>query len=256
MKQSRFTRASDYAPPAVAFIAAVGAVVGAPKWNEQAEGLAKLTPLGWTVVGIGLAALVASILVVRRSHRESAAEKAAKAHIARLGRDQILRGIDRMICVFRFSSHWHPKCEEPTSPIDLLSTERRSALSKLNLNSPSPYADGKGCVTWWEMFENTANQGAAQITTALQIYGTFLNPEVIEGATMLLNCEFQHRQQHIHDLVDANTRGDPNRPVRFFWIDPGERFDSGYTEYWNLVAGLISLCAPNLPTDKVGWGQS
>ena len=255
MKPSRFARALDYAPPTIAFIAAIGAIMGAPKWNEQASGLARLTALGWTIVAVGLAALIASILMTRRNHNESTAQKAVQARLARLGQDHILRGLDRMVCLFRLSSYWHPKYEEPTSPLDLLSSERRSALSKLNLNSLSPYADGKGCVTWWKMFEDAATQGAAEITSALQIYVAFLDPEVVETASTLLTCEFHLRQQHIHDIVDANIRSEPNRPVRFFWVDPEERLDSGYTEYWNLVAKLIGLCAPGPLEEKVAWAK-
>jgi hypothetical protein len=45
----------------------------------------------------------------------------------------------------------------------MLEKERRSILAAINLNSLSPYADGKGSVKWWYMFEKTAREGSEQM---------------------------------------------------------------------------------------------
>lgn len=255
MKMRRLPRLLDYLPPVIAFVAAVGAVVGVPKWDAEVVGVVKLTGFGWGVFAVGLAALISSILVIRRNHGDAASQKLVKAEIARIGERQLMRGLDRVVCVFRHSSHWDSKATEPASPMDLLASERRSALSKLDLNSESPYADGTGHVKWWEMFENTAKQGADQITSALQIYVTFLEPEIIEAATKLIACEFHFRLAHTHDIVAANTRDDARRPVRFFWVDPEERMDSGYDEYWKLVARLTQLCTRSSEGGNIPWAD-
>lgn len=61
-KRERRYRFLDYAPPIVAFIAAVAAVVGSPKWNIEASGFSKITPFGWMVLAIGLLALITSMM--------------------------------------------------------------------------------------------------------------------------------------------------------------------------------------------------
>lgn len=49
-KERRF-RFLDYAPPIVAFIAAIAAVVGSPKWDTAAPGVAKITLLWLARIG-------------------------------------------------------------------------------------------------------------------------------------------------------------------------------------------------------------
>lgn len=70
MRQNRFPKYLDYMPPIIAFMAAVMAVVGSPKWNEKAVGFAKITPLGWLVLVIGFLALIATLLITMRNRRE------------------------------------------------------------------------------------------------------------------------------------------------------------------------------------------
>ena len=50
-KDRRF-RFLDYVPPIVAFIAAIAALVGSPKWDKAAPGFSKITSFGWIVLAI------------------------------------------------------------------------------------------------------------------------------------------------------------------------------------------------------------
>ncbi|QNN46139.1 hypothetical protein H9L17_13280 [Thermomonas brevis] len=245
MKFPRIAKALDYLPPIVAFGAALVAIVGAPKWNEQGVGIEKVTSTGWIVAIISLAALVTTTLVTLRNHRQQASQQSVRAQISRTGREQLLRGVQHTVCVFKNSHQWDKANPEPSSPLDLLNSDQRSALALVNLNSMSSYADGKGNVKWWEMFENTALKGSAQIASALQTYVTFLDSTLIEAATRLLNCEFMFRLQHTHEIIDANTRGIPERPVQFFWVSPDEHMRAGYEEFWPLVTEVIRLCSEN-----------
>jgi hypothetical protein len=245
MKTPRASRTLDYLPPLVAFGAALVAIVGAPKWNEQGIGFEKITFTGWTVIGISFAALVTTLLITLRNHRQQTAQHAFRARIAKTGREELLRGLQHVVCVFKESRHWDKNAPEPISPIDMLKCERRSALASINLNTESPYADGKGNVKWWEMFETTAIKGASQINTTLQIYVTFFDAALIDNTTRLLNCEFMSRLQHTHHIIDANTRGEPERPVHFFWVSPDNDMKSGYEEFWPLVAEVMRLCSGN-----------
>jgi hypothetical protein len=105
------------------------------------------------------------------------------------------------------------------------------------------------------MFENTAKQGSEQLTTALEIYVTFLEPELIFATTKLLNCEFMHRLHHIHSIIDANTADNPKQPVTFFWIDPERGHPCGYEEFWNLIAKVIYLCSSQGEAGLAHWND-
>jgi hypothetical protein len=133
---------------------------------------------------------------------------------------------------------------EPESPIQMLEKERRSILAAINLNSLSPYADGKGSVKWWYMFEKTAREGSEQMVQALQIYVTFLDPTLIRAVTRLLNSDFLRvHLSHVHDIIDANTRDDPHRKVTFFWVSTEEMHRCGYEDFWDRVAEVLRLCS-------------
>lgn len=252
MKASRSLKVLDYLPPVVAFSAALVAIASDPKWNGQGVGIGKITSAGWMVIGIAFAALVTTLLVSLRNQREQASQRMLRTKIARTGQAKLLHAVQRVVCVFKQSRLWDKENPEPSSPLDLLSNERRTALASINLNGMSHYADGKGTVKWWEMFENTAIQGSLQITTTLQIYVTFFDAALIEATTRLLHCEFMHRLQHTHEIVDANTRGDPERPVRFFWVSPDKHMRSGYEEFWPLVAEVLQHCTGS----EGGWERS
>ena len=140
-KQRRF-RFLDYAPPIVAFVAAIAAVVGSPKWDTDAPGFAKITPFGWLVLAIGLLALSTSLLVTSRNKREQTRQRETKERIASIGTRQLLRAFQHSVHPIASDSIWRRQCKEPESPLDLLDPERRKILATLDLNSKSPYADG------------------------------------------------------------------------------------------------------------------
>ncbi|MCS4306751.1 hypothetical protein M2404_001074 [Rheinheimera pacifica] len=238
---TRTSKALDFLPPLVAFGAALVAIAGSPTWNDQGAGIEKITSTGWVVIGISFAALIATLLVTLRNH----GQQALRTQIARTGREELLRGLEQVVRIFKDSQYWDKDNPRPTSPLDLLRSERRSALASLNLNAMSPYADGKGNVKWWEMFEDTATKGSLQITTTLQIYVTFLDAVLIDKTTRLLNSEFMSRLHHTRHIINANTRGELDRPVHFFWVSPDNHMKSGYEEFWPLVAEVMRLCSGN-----------
>ena len=85
-EKDRHFRFLDYAPPIVAFIAAVAAVVGSPKWNTAASGLSKITSFGWLVLVIGLLALITSLSVISRNKREQVRQPRQRSASRRLAR--------------------------------------------------------------------------------------------------------------------------------------------------------------------------
>lgn len=244
MAKERFPKILDYFPPIFAFAAAIAAVVGAPKWEANATGFSRVTPLGWVVLAIAATALVASILLTARNRRDQARQKQIKEHIAGIGRGLLLRALNHTIFPFRDSTIWREQCERPQSPMDLLDSSRREILTSLNLNSDSTYRNGSyEVVKWHSLLESAATKGVQEITTALQIYASYLSPEVMEGVTKLLYSRFlQYRLLLIHDIIDANTHDNANRSVPFFWVRDDRLHNAEYEDFWRLMATAMTLC--------------
>lgn len=249
-KDRRF-RFLDCAPPIVAFIAAVAAVVGSPKWDTAAPGFAKITPFGWLVLAIGLLALVTSLSVTSRNKREQIRQRETKERIATIGTRQLLRAFQHAVHPIGSDSIWRRQCQEPESPLDLLDPERRKILATLDLNSKSPYADGSfEEIKWFSMLERAAREGSDEITATLQIYASYLSPDVMDATTKVLYSDFlRFRLLHIHDIVQANTHRDENRPVPFFWVANDEMHNQDYEEFWRLLAHAMTLCGAEVSAD-------
>jgi hypothetical protein len=236
----------DFLPPVVAFIAAIVAVIGAPKWDTDARGLAKVTTLGWAVLVIGLIALGSSLLVTVRNHRQQREQAHRRERIAQIGMRELLRAVDHATFPFKHDSIYGGKCEAPPSPLDLLDQKRREVLAQVNLNSASPYAGGSfEPVKWCELIQNAAVKGTALATTALQIYASYLPPMVMEITSDLLNSPFLRMGLlEMHELILANTYGDKNRRVPFFWVKDNKMHGADYENFWRLVAAVMAACSP------------
>lgn len=255
-KRERRFRFLDYAPPIVAFIAAIAAVVGSPKWDTAAPGLSKITPFGWIVLAIGLLALVTSLIVTSRNKREQVRQRQTKERIASIGTRQLLRAFHHVIHPIAADSIWRRQCKAPESPLDLLDPERRKILATLDLNSKSPYADGSfEEIKWFSMLEQAAREGSDEITTTLQIYASYLSPEVMDATTKVLYSDFlRFRLLHIHDIVQANTYRDANRPVPFFWVRDDEMHNPDYEKFWKLLAHAMTLCGAEVSEGRPRFG--
>lgn len=256
-ERDRRFRFLDHAPPIVAFIAAIAAVVGSPKWKTEASGFSKITPFGWLVLAIGLLALVTSLLVMSRNKQEQVRQRETRARIASIGTRQLLRAFQHAVHPISSNSIWRRQCNEPESPLDLLDPERRKILSTLDLNSRSPYADGSfEEIKWFSMLERAAREGSDEITTTLQIDASYLSPDVMDATTKVLYSDFfRFRLLHIHDIVQANTYRDANRPVPFFWVRDDEMHNPDYEEFWKLLAHAMTLCGAEVSEGRPRFGS-
>jgi hypothetical protein len=244
MKTHRFPKFLEYFSPLIAFAAAIAAVVGVPKWSDQATGLAKVTQLGWLVLVIGLVAMTISLLITHRNHQEKSDQRKTRERIYATARVQLLRAVRHTVHPMGHDQIWTTHAGgRPTSPIDFLDPERREALAELNLNAVSPYRAGNfEDIKWHVMFERAATEGTRDIVTSLQIFATYLPADAIEAATALLNSRFmQWRLLHMHDLVDANTHGNKDRRVPFFFVKNDEMHNEEYEEFWTLLASALVL---------------
>ncbi|MFC5742740.1 hypothetical protein [Dyella tabacisoli] len=257
MKRIHLPKFLDYIPPIIAFAAAVVAIVGTPKWDGTAVGIAKITPLGWLVLGIGLMALMATVLITARNSREHAQQWQTRERILATGKAQLLRAVLHTIHPLSSSFIWRNQCDAPESPADFLHPSRRETLAALELTSVSPYKDGSfEDIKWHQMLERAATEGASRIVTTLQIFSTYFPAEIIETATQFLNCEFlQMRLLRINDLVNANTHFNKARPVPFFMVKEDEMHNQSYEEFWMLTASAMTLCGAEVSKGQPLFGR-
>ncbi|MDO9453944.1 MAG: hypothetical protein Q7J29_13920 [Stagnimonas sp.] len=251
MEKKALVRLLDYIPSVISFAAAVAAVVGSPKWDSQASGFAKITPYGWGVMAIGATALAASLLIIKRNQKDQTIQRATRERIAAIGKARLLKALGHAVHPFWNYSIWERTFDVPESPLDLLDPERRKALASLNLNSKSPYSDGTDTeFRWFNIIENAAEQGSAQLTTALQIYSAYLPAEVMDAVTKVLYSTFLNiRLIGIHGVVAANTRHDRDWPVKFFWVANDEMHNRDYSQFWQLLAAAFVACGSELSAD-------
>jgi hypothetical protein len=190
-------------------------------------------------------------LVTSRNKREQIRQRETKERIASIGKSQLLKAFQHAIHPIASDSIWRRQCKEPGSPLDLLDPERRKVLATLDLNSKSPYADGSfEEIKWFSMLERAAREGSEEITRTLQIYASYLSPEIMDAATKVLYSDFlRFRLLHIHDIVQANTYRDANRPVPFLWAANNEVQNPDYEEFWQLMAHAMTLCGADVSTD-------
>lgn len=244
MKNIHFPKFLDYIPPIIAFVAAVVAIVGAPKWNEKALGIFKITPLGWAVLGIGLLALIASLLVTARNSREQRQQRHARERIAAIGKKGLLEAILHSVHPLTSSSLWNGKMEAPRSPADFMDPARREVLAGVELTGNSPYSDGSAKdYPWHEIIQGAAKEGRKRVFRSLQIYSSYLPAEVMDVVTRYTNSEFLWmRLAGLTTVVNANVRFAPSRPVRFFMVKDDHMHNPGYEEFWTLLDQAIQLC--------------
>jgi len=134
--------------------------------------------------------------------------------------------------------------EAPTSPADFMDTARREVLSALELTGTSPYSDGSAKdYPWHEIIQGAAKEGRKRVITSLQIYSGYLPAEVMDVVTRYINSEFLWmRLAGLTNVVNANVRFAPGRPVSFFMVRHDDMHNPGYKEFWTLLDQTIRLC--------------
>ena len=83
----------DYVPGVVAFLAVGMGISQTPKWNAAQE---QLTHFGWATIGLGLAALIASILLTYFRHKEFELQTKQRKRIKEIAHAEIRLAIKQI----------------------------------------------------------------------------------------------------------------------------------------------------------------
>jgi hypothetical protein len=229
----------DFIPPLVAFIAVTIGVYPVTKWDATQEGFRQLTTWGWVTVGLGAAALVASILTTFKRHNELHVKKGQLEEIKKIAHSEIRLGLRQITWVFftLFGSENEDSWLELVPP-NVDDPETLNSVLKVDLRSNERVHYGTFNEPWFEILKLNSDKGALKIDRALQIYASYLEPEVLYELSEVRTCEFlvlrlQRLDQHVSD----------NKQVQFLTFPfPGNRDgDYGYEKFWQHIRRLDEL---------------
>ncbi len=230
----------DFVPPVVAFIAVTIGVYPVTKWDATQDGLRQLTTWGWVTVGLGAAALLASILTTFKRQNELHVKKEQLEEIKKIAHSEIRLGLRQITWVFftLFGAENEDSWLELIPP-NVDDPETLDAVLKVDLRSKDrAFHGGTFGIPWFEVLKLNSDKGALKIDRALQIYASYLEPEVLYELSELRTSEFlvlrlQGLDEHVSD----------NKDVKFITFPfPGNRMgDCGYEKFWQHIRKLDKL---------------
>lgn len=232
----------DYVPGIVAFLAVGMGISPTPKWNAAQE---QLTYFGWATIGLGLSALIASMLLTYFRHKEFELQTEQRKRIEQIAHSEIRLAIKQI--TGPFFSLFGDSSEESIFeiiPEHIEDPDRMAAVLRIELrsNNPGELMSGYFEETWDKVLKMNADHGAERIDRAMQIYGTYLEPSVLESIYEIRTSEFLVlRLQRLDELVETNTKVEflsfpfPN-------FEKGEDlYTWGYGKFWKMVRILDGL---------------
>jgi hypothetical protein len=234
----------DYLPGGVAFVAVVMGIIPTPKWDSTQEGLRHLTPLGWVTIVLGFTALVASLILTWRSQRALDFQVHQRSRIQAIAHAELRQALRQITWPF-FDLFGDRKdgSEMLLVPPHIEDPDRLAAVMRIEVRSEDPALSGSTFEQpWANVLEENANRGAAQIDRAMQIYATYLEPQVLEVLFELRKSEFLViRLQTLVENVKMNAHVKFLQfpfPSRLGTDDP---ISSGYGPFWEMIRKLDKM---------------
>jgi hypothetical protein len=226
----------DYIPGPLGALALVISIGGSRfSWDSSQTGLAALTPLGWTAVAIGAIALLSSLFLTWRNHRELDYQSRQREKLRSVSQTEVALALREMTVPFYFLSTPDYSEREPALNLvpSLLSDPARYAeVMKIDIRS-----NAYDTTTWAEYLQRHAKSGAARLEQTLQIYAAYVEPDTLEILSELRTSEFLYRLRTLDEHVSDNTH------VALLHLPFPRHFgeedmDFGFERFWELVRWL------------------
>ena len=236
----------EYLPAIVAFLVAILAISGSKKWDAEKRGIKKLTRSGRITVLLATIALISSLFLVRRKQEELDLKRKSFAEVKSIAYKRIKSSLSVFSNPFR-EALWNicddmPNQNGDTSyPINILNPAHRNALASLNLKSLSPaWSPESGDINWGNWFSYSAKQSDKQLLEAIDIYNSYIEPDVLIRIEEIRNSEFYWRVKDLDELIQANDHVDT---LAFIYAEtkPYSFGDVGYDDFWTNMIHLESL---------------
>jgi hypothetical protein len=229
----------DYVPGPLGALALVISIGGSPfSWDSTQTGLGALTPLGWAAVAMGAVALLSSLFLTWRNHRELDYQARQREKLRSISHAEVALALREMTVPFYFLS----------AP-DYAETEPSLNLVPSLLDDPARYAEvmkidirsnAYDTTTWAEYLQGKAKSGAARLERILQIYAAYIEPHTLEALSELRTSEFLYRLQTLAEHVSDNTHVELLHLPFPRHLGQEER-DFGFGQFWELVRRLERL---------------
>jgi len=221
-------RLLEYVPGIVAFVAALVAIVGTAKSGGRPLPRAKQINLAAAIL-----ALLASLTLTLRAQRNADFRALQQARISTLAHTELRLAIMKMIGPFRIN--------DPSFglvPKDALEATVRAQLAMSDLKGLA--TNYSPPLPMWQVFQDAAVGGSAEVDRVLQIYAPYLDSEILELTSELQRSEFLFRLRSLKEHVEDNSFIE--RPLPFAYSDPrpaeGREDPWGYERFWALIQKL------------------
>jgi hypothetical protein len=238
-------KALDHIPGVVSFLAVVMGISPAPKWDSAQQGLRHLTLFGWVTVGLGAAALLASLLLTRHRQKEADIGARQHKHLQDIAHAEVRLALRQITWpFFALFGDETEASEFQLVPPHIEDAERLASVMRIQVRSKDRGLSGSTFdEPWADVLKGNADQGAARIDRALQIYATYLDPPVLEALSELRTSEFLVlRLQRLDEDVKMNTHVAflefpfPSPPST-----PHHGMDFGFGQFWDMIRRLDEL---------------
>jgi len=235
-------RTLEYLPALVAFLAVVMGISTNPKWDSTQTGLRHVTRFGWATVGVGIAALVASVIVTRKRQKDLERQTSQRDHLRRIAHADVWLALRQITWPF-FSLFGDEANESDLQlvPPHIEDPSRLASVMKIDIRSKTHGLSGSTFdVSWAEVLEENAARGAARIDRAMQIYAAYLEPEILEALSELQTSEFLVLRLHrLAEFVQTNTHVGF---LEFPFVNAPDISDCfGFGQFWKIIRKLDQL---------------
>jgi hypothetical protein len=207
----------DYLPSVVAFVAALLAVAESKQIDESRRGLHRLTRVGWLAIFLAILALGSGIAITRRSQQTIAFQEQQRKVLRSVADTEIRLALHTITgWFFMLVGDDGPEAQFALVPPHILDMQRVQAAQEIDIRKPLANMDPP--TSWAQLLESSATRGSEQLTQALQIYASYLDPETLALLSELRTSDFLvMRLRGLSDFVSMNKHIEM---LHFYFVDP------------------------------------
>src|SRR5215469_9220213 len=144
------------------------------KWDSTQVGLHHVTPFGWSTLGLGAAALVASLWLTKTNQKERHRQLRQREHLRKISHAEArlaLRGITYPF--FTLFGDDSSEAELLLVPQHIEDRGKLTSVMAIDVRSNSPFDAGSGNVPWYKLLKEVADRGASRLDRVMQIYAAY-----------------------------------------------------------------------------------
>jgi hypothetical protein len=168
----------DYIPAILAFAAAVVAIGGDKKTNPARRGLRRLTKTGSAALTLAVIALITGIATTHRSRLALKQQESQRRILRSVAHTEVRLAVHTITqWFFLLLDDDGPDARFALVPPHVFNRKKIQAAQSIDIRKPLPNFSPP--VSWADLLKSSADRGSRQLTEALQIYASYLDPDVL-----------------------------------------------------------------------------